>query len=58
MNKKSLPDKRTKEDKNDKGKTERAAYRNLFERIKQNERKKIKEELDKKEIKDYTEEEK
>ena len=58
MKKKSLPDERAKEDKSGKGKAERTAYRNLFERVKQNEREKIKEELDKKEIKDYTGEEK
>ena len=48
----------SKEGKSDKGKAERTAYRNLFERVKQNERQKIKEKLDKKEIKDYNEEEK
>ncbi|RZD15375.1 MAG: hypothetical protein EVJ47_03640 [Candidatus Acidulodesulfobacterium ferriphilum] len=56
----NMPDKPSEEDKDgkSKGKTERTAYRNLFERVKQNERQKIKEELDKKEIKDYNEEEK
>ena len=54
----NVPDKPSEEEKGDKGKAERTAYRNLFERVKQNERQKIKEELDKKEIKDYNEEEK
>ena len=56
----NVPDKPSEEEKGGKGKgkTERTAYRNLFERVKQNERKKIKEKLDKKEIKDYNEEEK
>ncbi len=48
----------SKEGKSDKGKAERTAYRNLFERVKQNERQKIKEKLDKKEIKDYNEKKK
>ncbi|MCL4321260.1 MAG: hypothetical protein M0016_07405 [Deltaproteobacteria bacterium] len=58
MKKKSLPDERAKEDKSGKGKAGRTAYRNLFERVKQNEREKIKEELDKKEIKDWDHKEK
>lgn len=54
----NMSGKPSKESKEGKGKAKRTAYRNLFERVKQNEREKIKEELDKKEIKDYNEEEK
>ena len=54
----NVQDKPSEEEKGGKGKAERTAYRNLFERVKRNERQKIKEELDKKEIKDYNEEEK
>ena len=56
----NVSDKPSEEEKGGKGKgkTERTAYRNLFERVKQDERGKIKENLNKKEIKDYNEEEK
>ena len=50
-------DKRTKENESDKDKPERTVYRNLFERIKPDEKEKIKEEIDKKEINNYTGEE-
>ncbi len=45
------------ENKNGKNKRDRATYRNLFERIKPDEKDKIKEKIDKKEINGYTEEE-
>ncbi|MCL4428385.1 MAG: hypothetical protein M1276_05290 [Deltaproteobacteria bacterium] len=44
----------TKEDKIDKNKPERTVFRNLFERVKPDEKEKIKKKIDKKEIMDYT----
>lgn len=49
--------KQTDENKSGEDKQDRTAYRNLFERIKHDEKEKIKEKIDKKEINSYTEEE-
>jgi hypothetical protein len=45
------------ENKNGKNKRDRTTYRNLFERIKPDDKEKIKEKIGKKEINGYTEEE-
>lgn len=49
--------KQADENKSGKDKPDRTTYRNLFERIKPDEKEKIKEEIDKKEINNYTGEE-
>jgi len=55
--KRGRPDNRTKEKEIGKTKPERTVYRNLFERIKQDEKEKTKENINKKEINSYIEEE-
>ena len=57
MKKASSSLKRTEDNDADGGEHNRATYRNLFERIKPDEKEKIKEKINKKEIRKYIEEE-